>query len=298
MHRIEFARRQAFLLEDSNLQRMLGIIHASFGQNTYGLSFSVDLKSGKRLNFDSVDDLLRHDNTVADPIRDLQIRALNRDIGSSCLISFDGDAGAHATSVLVRVESEEQRWATSLSAELEEQVERIKMPGLFYQLRKASSRSGLRFYQFWMLLVSCLFTVFLIVVESPRISNVQEERIELLRRAETAKTSDEKIDVLLRAQTAELRSALEMSDLPTLKFPSVSAKHAIGILPILFSLALLWYLFKYCYPFAVFSWGDSGKHFLSLLERRKSIWSILFTVMALGILVNVSSPVISHWLGI
>ena len=48
MHLIEFSRHQAFLLEDSNLQRMLGIVHASFGQDVYEISFSVVLATGKK----------------------------------------------------------------------------------------------------------------------------------------------------------------------------------------------------------------------------------------------------------
>lgn len=296
MHRIEFTRSQAFLLEDSNLQRMLGIVHGWFAQVPYGLAFSVTLISGKKLHFDSVDDLLQHDNTVLDPIHHLKIQATAQDKSSACSIFLYGEKQPYLSGVTVKVESQEQRRATSLSAELEEQVERIKMPGLIYQLRQ------------WVRLRN-LATILLIplamagsaigfFLNFSRLSGTQEERREIIRLAEAARTQDEKIDILLKTQLAILREKDPDSFSFSFRFPSVDAKLVLGLLPVLLSLLLLWYLLKYRYPPAVFSWGDSGKRYQRLLERRKNLWSVIVTVIVLGFLVNLSSPVISSWLGV
>jgi hypothetical protein len=275
---------------------MLGIVHASFSQDAYELSFSVVLATGKKLQFDSADDLLRHDNTVADPINHLRIQATDSRKSSSCSIFFYGEKQPHLSGVTVKVESEQQRWATSLSAELEEQVERIKMPGLFYRLRQSVGVRNL----LTTLLIPIALSAFTIgaFIDLSKISGTQEERREILRLAEAAKSQDEKIDVLVKAQVAALREKSPDSFSSSIRLPSVDAKFVVGLLPVLISLLLLWYLISWCYPPAVFSWGDSGKQFQRLLERRKNLWSILVTVIVLGFLVNVSSPVISSWLGV
>lgn len=296
MHHIEFSRSQSFLLEDSNLQRMLGIVHDSFDRCTYRLSFSVMLVSEKKLQFDSADDLLRHDNTLADPIQHVRIQAVGDDDSTSCEIFFYGEKEPHLSGIAVNVKSKEQRWAASLSAQLEEQVARIKMPGVIYQLRQSIRLRNLLTGLLIPLVLTMSASSFFI--EFSKLSGAQEERREILRLAESAKTQEEKVDFLVKAQIAVLREKNPDSFSSAIKVPSVDAKLAIGLLPVLLSLLLLWYLIKYCYPPAIYSWGDSGKQFQRLLERRKNLWSILITVIALGFLVNFSSPIISGWLGV
>lgn len=296
MHRIEFNRRQAFLLEDSNLQRMLGIVHASFDHAAYKLIFNVVLTSGKKLQFDSAEDLLRHDNTVANSIHHLKVQAEGTSESLSCSIFFYGEKEPHLSGITVNVESQDQRRATSLSAELEEQLERIKMPGLVYQLRQSVGFRNL----FTALLIPVAIAVSLFGASANllKMSSAGEVNREILLLAEKAKTQEEKIDVLFKAQVATLSEKTSASVSSAIRLPSINAKLAIGLLPVLISLVLLWYLIKYCYPPAVFSWGDSGNQFQKLLERRKNLWSILVTVIVLGFLVNLSSPVISSWLGV
>lgn len=296
MHRIEFTRSQAFLLEDSNLQRMLGIVHGYYGQDSYQLTFSVVLSGGKKLKFDSVDDLLRHDNTVADSIHQLRIQAVNSEESLKCEIFFYGKEQSHLSGITINVESNEQRTATSLSAELEEQVERIKMPGIVYQLRQLMSFKNI--LTTLLLSISILLSVMPAVIDFSKASETQEEAREILRLAESAKTQDAKIDILFRAQIADLQRKNPKSFSSEIKLPSIDVKWAIGLLPLVVCLVLLWYLVNYCYPPAIFSWGDSGKQFQQLIELRKNLWSVLFTVIVLGFLVNVSSPIISGWLGV
>jgi len=274
---------------------MLGIIHAAFSQTPYALEFDAQLVSEKKLKFDSIEDLLRHDNTLADPIHHLVITATGKDEASSCELFFYGEKEPHLSGIAVKVESNEQRWASSLAAEIEEQVERIRMPGVIYQLRQSVG-----FRNLWASLLIPLAVVGMtagMFADLFKWSNVNEERRSLIQLAETAKTTDEKIDFLMKAQVSTLREKRGENLSAALTLPKVNARFAIGLLPVLVSLGLLWYLFRHCYPPAVFAWGDSGKQFQRLIERRKNIWSILVTVIILGFLVNLSSPVISAWLG-
>lgn len=296
MHRIEFSRRQAFILEDGNVQRMLGIVHSSFGGSAYNLTFSVALTSEKKIQFDSVDDLLRHDNTLADPIHHLRINATAQDKSAACSIFFYGEKEPHLSGVTVNVESNEQRWAVSLAAELEEQVERTKLPGLVYQLRQSVSFRNL--VAVFLLPLAVAVGMFSAFMDLTKLSGAQEERRELLRLASEARTTEDKLDFLIRAQVATLRDKSPESFTAAIRLPQMDIKLAVGLLPMLVSVALLWYLLKYCYPPAVFSWGDSGRQYQRLIERRKNLWSIVVTVIVLGFLVNLSSPVISSWLGV
>lgn len=295
MPRIEFCRNQAFLLEDSNLRRILGIVHSSF-KDEYKLVFSVTLTSGKSLQFDSENDLLGHDNTVADPIHHLNVSATKNATESSCSVFFFGEKKPNLAGIAITVESEEQRWASALAAELDEQVERIKMLGFVYQMRQSVGFRNLINNLLIPLVLTLL--VFATFIETSNFPRVQEERRELLRQAEAAKTTDQKIDFLLKSQVAALRDKSSESLSSALKVPKFDAKLAVGLLPFFLSFILLWYLLRHCYPPAVFAWGDTGRQFQRTLERRKNIWSIVLIAIALGFMVNISSPVISGWLGV
>lgn len=296
MPRIEFTRNQAFILEDSNLQRMLDIVHASFGQSPYEIAFSVTLSGGKSLQFSSASDLLKHDNTVADPVHHLKVIAAGSSTTSSCTIFFFGERHPNLSGINVEVKSDEQRWANSLAAELEEQIERIKMPGILYQLRQSVVFRNL----LTTLLIPLVFAASTLglFMDHSKLSGALDERRALLQLSEAAKSIEEKVDFLVRAQVSALREKGSATIASAIKVPKLDAKLAVGLLPILISLALAWYLLRYCYPPAVFSWGDSGKHFQRLTERRKNLWSIVITVIVLGFLVNLSSPIISSWLGV
>jgi hypothetical protein len=226
----------------------------------------------------------------------LTVIARANDSTSSCTIFFYGEKAPHLSGVTVTVESTEQRWATSIAAELEEQAERIRSPGFVYQLRQSVNfRNLLTTLLIPTALAAGAFGAFLDV---SKLSGVKEERRQLLQLAEAAKTSEEKLDFLLRAQVASLREKNPDSFSSALRLPNIDIKLAVGLLPMLVSLVLLWYLLKYCYPPAVFAWGDSGRHYQRLLDRRKNVWSILVTVIVLGFLVNLSSPIISSWIGV
>jgi hypothetical protein len=296
MHRIELTKNQAFLLEESNLQRILGIVHSSFGKIQYKLHFSVTLKSEKEIRFDSAEDVLRHDNTVADGIHHLVINAKSDATESRCVIFFFGEKKPHVSGIQITVESDEQRWASALAAELEEQIERLNIPGVVYRMRQSVRlRNVLSSLLIPIILISLVITSLL---DRSKLSVDREEKRALVRLADAAKTTDEKLDFLFKAQVAALHKGSPDASSLAFQAPKLDAKIVMGLLPLLVVCVVIWYIFRNCYPPAIFAWGDTGKNYQRLLERRKNLWSIVFTVILLGFLVNISSPVVSNWLGL
>ena len=58
------------------------------------------------------------------------------------------------------------------------------------------------------------------------------------------------------------------------------------VAPILLVGVALTYLVTKCYPPAVFPWGDAEEWYSSLINRRKTIWSLAIGALLIGIIAN------------
>jgi hypothetical protein len=56
--------------------------------------------------------------------------------------------------------------------------------------------------------------------------------------------------------------------------------------PVVIIAFAVFYLFKTCYPSAVFLWGDMEEWYGKLLRRRSIIWQVIVISMSVGILSN------------
>jgi len=140
-----------------------------------------------------------------------------------------------------------------------------------------------------------LILVFLIALltevdpnRSLRYGVARREVIALSKQADQAQTQEEKLNLLFEAQRSELRSLSgQLTPVPfrdILTMPNIlNMIVAVGIIGSLLHLGLV------CYPSAVFAWGDFGKRYELLKERRKWIRNFVLCVVIGGLLINLVS---------
>lgn len=296
MHRIEFIRNHAFLLDDAILRRIYSILNSAFEPMATNFFIEVSLASKKRLSFTSLESLLDQDNALADPVVMLTIRNEKEDSEKEFRVSFWSEMFPHLAGSSVIVQSKDKRWAASLAAEIDEQLTRTKLTGIPYTARQSLKARN------WMttllIPIMLIITVALSAASLFSEATAQRERQQLLAIAKESITPESKIDFIFKAQKQYLEEKSKYSSSIGFATQKIDANLFIGLLPIIVTASLLWYVLTKCYPPAIFSWGDMQKHYASLIERRKSLWSIIFTVIVLGFLVNLSSPIISNWIGV
>jgi len=182
------------------------------------------------------------------------------------------------TLVGVRVRSNDDRWANSALAEVEEQVERTFQRYTFSVL----TLLGLNLLLLLFLLVAfpvradeALLPLWLkasdlkwaeSLVREPRIVTEQEAREVLTRQ--------------LRNVVAAERSWQAWREQAT----SFTDRRAVLLgWPVLFLVVCGVVLLTTCYPRAVFLWGDEKKRYKDMLRRRKFLWGLIWALLVGGI---------------
>ena len=289
MAEIKFAKHQCFILEENKIRRITGII-AESGKKNFRIYFHTELSSGKKLKFDSEDDLLKYDNTLSDPIHKLTIRGITEDDSYEVGILFSGERFPDLSSISVGLFSEDKFWLNSLSSQLEEQIERTKMPEIVYKIRQSPRLMNSLFF-----LVPMTITLIFAVFDKSEPSASMRGLLDL---AASANTTDQKLDFLMKAQVAQLTKGVRGSIDSNISFPVFSIQLILILILIFILILAVWYLLAKCYPPSVFAWGDSGERFKLLTERRKNIWNFVIITIISGFFINIISPTLTSLIGL
>jgi hypothetical protein len=295
MPQVQKSFTNAFALEPSKLQRILGVLVAAYGPTAPTLVFQVVLRNGKELTLHDVEELLQHDNTATNPIVELTLLAKDGVKDKHCQILFHTEKYPYLSSISFTIDASELRWVNTLSAELEEQIERVILGGGLYRVMQSPRlRTLLTAFSPMIVIILVAFAFFDFSTQS----EFQKMHDQLVAQSKAAVTLDAKVDALLKLQIFSIeKGQAQSADLP-FRVPAIDLQTFIAVMPLLLVIALTAYAIRYCYPSAVFAWGDMGIKYFSLIQRRKTIWGVVCIALFLALLTNLSSSVLSRLLNL
>jgi len=242
----------------------------------------------------TVEDLLQLDNTIKNPITQLII-------GDDFF--FRGDeqfqyqikySNSPTNNISINISGPNSKFANQAYAEVEEQVERTLLRNWFYRSFNSERSPFLYLFAYIVSFIGVTIAVLAILNGPNPTRNIiaSTDKTSLLAQANQAKTLDDKINFLFEYNVYQLshtdtkRPALEMQSL-------LNLRNLFIALPILIGIGGAIYAIKYCYPRAVFLWGDYELHYQNLVSRRRTIWNVVIGALLIGIIVNLFTLAIS-----
>jgi hypothetical protein len=286
-----------FALDTSKLQRVVSIIQAAYAGTKHEITLVAILKNQKRITTHDLQHLIEMDNTITNPVVRLEIQVDCGLEGKSSSVVFRQENSDFRSGIPVSVKSDDAAWASRLFSELEEQVDRTILRDPVSKYRHSGTFRRLT-PLIVMLGVTLSLLVFMIRLIS-RLSANDGELRSLRKLAESASSSDSKIDFLVAYSNYQMgrSEVLAKSGFP-LFLDEISFPLLIGASPFLLVAGLTIYTLATCYPGSVFLWGDYAEHYATLVKRRSQIWNVVTIALLVGLLINLSSTVISRGIGI
>jgi hypothetical protein len=279
-----------FLLEKTKLDRVMDIIHRRLHDHqdtTTRDDFEVSLSGQRREESNSVEDLLKLDNSRKSKIQRLLITCSASTKGAArpeheIQVDFDGRIvdKMMTAKVIVSVRSDEAGWNDRALSEVEEQIERTS-------LQDVPIRVGLL-----LLIASVAVALLLLLLSSlssvcpameaagamwlrtPDLGRVEQ----ILKQGRTI-TDEEMREI----NTMQLRNLLE-EQTPKPAFTGWTWKKTCVGGPLLIVLACALYLLFACYPNAVFLWGDEVERYNKRLHTRRTLWNFIIGGVAFSVL--------------
>lgn len=289
----------SFAIDRAKLSRIATIFEYRFAQTNkeYRITYKTKSAKGKRLEVGALDELLGLDNPVRNPIVSLEIEATTKggpeDVVSS--IQYDSD---DSDNISLRVASHDVKWSTQLFGEIEEQLERTFLSGLIYKLKSSTAKRLLLPLVAMLITIIAALSMTLIAPDKSKKLDLQAfvdrsrflspEDIQMLQKqSENLHTVEEKVDFLLEVE----RRKLTQMAMPLAKKEAHSAsiralltwRTLFVALPMLIIAVCLVYLLVYCYPHAVFAWGDCEEHNNRILAKRRALWTVVIASLLIGV---------------
>jgi hypothetical protein len=248
--------------------------------------FTVTINEQKEAKVGSLEEVLRFDNGPKNPITEIEISYRlfkdkeRKERVLAVIVDYDGSKQR----IAVAVGGEDLDGIRQLISELEEQVERAFLHGLENWLGSHKDGTAAAIVLIAAVLVFSVLVLPLIQKsESRKLSLSDEARSELLEKATKAKTAEEKIDVIY----AFVKSTSSKEQ------PSFDIESALRnwrtyciLLPAMIIAASIIYLFLSCYPRYVFEWGDAEDQYKKIIERRKTVSTVIIGAFVVGALAS------------
>jgi hypothetical protein len=283
------------VLDRGKLSRILTIVEQRITEASLQFvpGFEVELKNEKKLVLRSAQEVFALDNSVKNPIRKLIIRVPmgadkdgnSDDEGESGIadtrvkLRFDSDK---TSNIMLNVASPDSKFATELSAELEEHIDRTLVTN--WIIRFFKSENFLFFFA--AIVVTGLMAMVLQNVLPFESTLSSADSVQIQHLLSEAKTDTEKIDALVQTKLRELKGSAPSAS-ARFNWTSILSLHGLFIaLPILILVVTVSYMIVACYPWAVFAWGDYEQHYTSLVARRKTIGIVVVAALVIGIVAN------------
>src|ERR1019366_7238579 len=127
----------SFVLGPDKLRRLVEIATESFQEASldFDTHFTATLRDDREVTTDDIDELLSLDNTIRNPIKELQIEFVQRTIAGKddvvkarCLVTYDSD---DYKNLMVLTEADDGRWSSTLTSKMEEQLRRMSVANWF-----------------------------------------------------------------------------------------------------------------------------------------------------------------------
>ncbi len=284
---------QAFTLDSSKIRRLLDVIAQKISLLSFESTLSITcfLKDKNKLEFNNVEDLLKHDNTIKNPIENLAIEVsilkekshypkyINIDFHKNGIINFGIDDTGNSE-------------ITKLRSEIEEQIERTLTTN---SIQKYLANSG--FIQGTIFLCFFISILILFLNYSSSLKSQQNKSIMDIYMGKTIDkfTEKEKIDFIFRDSVKKyIKSETASYDFNVQKFIAtfvemVNLQNTIRILPFLIAIFVFFYSLISLYPKSNFFWGDMQEQIKRQERLRDNIFYGIIIALILGIIVNLSS---------
>src|ERR1017187_9455386 len=294
MKQIDKKYGRSFLVETTKLTRLIDKIHERLGDHPHTTThdaFEVFLSDKRHERLTRIDEVLALENSRKHRIQRLIISCSAATKGAvrpehEIQVDF-GKIKKTSQSVSkiieISVRSEVAGWADRALSEVEEQVERT-------WLRYAVPVGAL------IVLVVCVSLVLLAQVGVISLRNEPEPRTEMWLRgadlnyieqvvSQNRTITDEEMREIV---TRQLRNVLEDQRPKQVTRKTPIRQKLLLAVPLLLLFGCAITLF-WCYPGAVFLWGDEVGRYDAILYKRKTIWNIIIGVMVIGVVANLFS---------
>ena len=272
-----------FVLDKAKLTRMVSILEQRFIDEglKFNPAFDIKLKNEKSIHLLTIDSLLSLDNAIKNTIEELNIEVTDKSGGDSlaCKVTYNNDKDDN---VILSIESSDTKLSNQLFAELEEQVDRTFVDTWVHRY--------VRFETLIMMpVLGVMSTVILLLIPSflfgVPFSNEKGKLEQLASKAQGARTLEEKVDFIFEMQKREVIEKVD--GMPPLFSSNLLNLNSLFIaLPLAIVVGCIFYLFRYCYPRAVFLWGDYEEYYSRLKARRRTLWGAIMLSLVVGIIGN------------
>lgn len=262
-----------FVLDKGKLARISAVMQNAMSTKPGAYAtYEVTLKTGRRMSFTSVDDVLALDNRVTDPITALEIESGAASANAS--VKF---TSADLGNISFTIYGGDNKSANELYGELDEQVDRTRVRTLMARVASPFGRAMVT----GALIGAIVFALF--AFQSAESKRHPDKA--LLRRAQTAHTDHDKLQIVFEKTVRDLEADATVGENPGLK-PAFTFRTLFIVLPAILVIVVFTYLLWSCYPWAVFSWGDAERKYSDVVERRRMLWTVVVIAIILGIVSN------------
>ena len=279
---------QSFVLEPTKVTRLIDKIHERLAEHpntTRQDRFSVFLKGNHREEVTSVDQVLNLENSRKQAIQRLSLVCTASTQGAvrpEHEVSVDFAkvkmVGSNSRKIIaVDVRSETDGWVRRTLSEVEEQIERTWQPRLQFVLPLLL-----------LLLAVVIFLLFQIRIgfyTAPRgrdwlwFGERDLPRLKAIVAENRIITDDE----LREVTTMQLRNLLEVAGPPTPPQKNSNRRLALVAIPAAVLIICIVILLVWCYPHAVFLWGDEIARRDRMLQLRRTLWGIIVAMAVVSV---------------
>jgi len=264
-----------FILDAAKLTRVLTVIEDRFesaGVN-FDPSFQVTLKNGKRVKVGTLNDLLKLDNTIKNPVTSVEISGDSDKL--QAFVTFDD---ARENNIAIAIRGSEPKIVGELFAEVEEQVERTRVSGWLQKLLGSSSPLFIGF-------LTAVGASIVLLTFGHRVTTMgltREAAEQVAQELPKVVTTEDKINWLFDVQRRQFElggggSPIDVGKLAT--WPNFFLA-----LPAIIVLLCLIYMARTCYPHAVFYWGDWEDYYKGIVSKRRWVWGAIIVTLATGVI--------------
>lgn len=268
-----------FALDNARLTRLNEALddRLSRGARKATFQYVTNTKTKKLSKRTNVDDVLKLDNTRKDPIRYLSVSATATRAGTEELKTSIEFTPETKDNVRVTVAGTDHSLVNDVFAAAYEQIERTFVAPWVRIMQIAAL---FIFTSIVALTIASLLHP--VRMQFPQFS--QQDVTTLNALAASAHDSEARINFIFEAERRQIPTLSPLD--PGFSFlghSKIAAFLTGGV--ILIAAGLLFYVGVFCYPRAVFAWGDYGEYYTKLLARRKGIWKWLTVSLIGGLLI-------------
>ena len=280
-----------FVVDKSKLTRLMEEVDKKLRQNGNcpSTKFTLFMKDNKIAIVESLDQVFTTDNSSRHPVERLAISSVAFPEGKEPERYVNIEFTGTSPEIEIYVRGDDP-WVRETSSVAEEQVERTLQSSFMYRLARPVSAMSF--------LAASACILFALMVTLPLGSrNLQPSRLansmwltdhdlaELQSTQGQSQLTSEQVNEIVSRQVRNLINQESQRQQPLIR-RLLHAKPLLMLVPILVILAALVYLLQYCYPQAVFNWGDAEERYDTIKKKRNVVQICILLALVVGIVGN------------